>query len=457
MRGRLRASFLACAISGVLAGSAAAATPPCANPNALGVGRTVEIDTTGGPGFGFEHYKAFDFLQPKEVVLTFDDGPQKFSTESILTALAEQCTRATFFSIGKMALGYPEIIREVAKGGHTIGTHTWSHKPIAKLKTFEEGRDEIERGVSAVRRAAGVPISPFFRFPTLVDTKEAIAYLGQRNIAMFSTDVDSFDFKLQSADHLVKGVMDKLEKKGKGIVLMHDIHKTTAKALPLLLTALKSKGYKIVHLTAKNAVETVAEFDAAIEKDAKGLPVAGAERPTSSVVKTVSGEAPPGENASGPASSEGAAGATAARTAGESAEQGKTAAGTTTEATPAAAAATPGGTTFVPTQSADTQNAPTQSASPQNVTVTPAEATKNVTAGAAEAPAAGKVEGNASPVATVGGPGATGSISAGSDSATGRATPVDAESSPGSASPGSGPAKSLSEKFNEIWEMWFGK
>src|SRR5205814_6651221 len=47
----------------------------CANPDALGVSRTVVIDTTGGPGFGFLQYKQFDFLAEKEIVLTFDDGP----------------------------------------------------------------------------------------------------------------------------------------------------------------------------------------------------------------------------------------------------------------------------------------------------------------------------------------------------------------------------------------------
>ena len=94
------------------------------NPNALGISRTVEIDTTGGPGFGMEHYKAHDFLAMKEVVLTFDDGPQKIHTEHVLSALSEHCTKATFFSIGKMALGYPEIIRKVSAEGHTVGTHT---------------------------------------------------------------------------------------------------------------------------------------------------------------------------------------------------------------------------------------------------------------------------------------------------------------------------------------------
>ena len=294
MRVALSAAILAAAVV-TPTGAVPAAVPGCANPNALGVSRTVEIDTKGGPGFGMEHYKAYDFLQPKEVVLTFDDGPQKFSTGMVLAALAEQCTKATFFSIGKMALGYPEIIREVAKAGHTIGTHTWSHQALAKLKTSKEGMDEIERGISAVKRAVGGPISPFFRFPTLKDTPEAVAYLGKRNIAMFSTDIDSFDFKPQPAENIVKVVMAKLEKNGKGIVLMHDIHKTTAKALPVLLAALKDKGYKIVHLKAKSEVATLAEYDAAIEKDAKGLPQAGSERPVASIVKTIDGAAPAGE------------------------------------------------------------------------------------------------------------------------------------------------------------------
>ncbi len=89
--------------------------------------------------------------------------------------------------------------------------------------------------------------------------------------------------------------MGKLEKNGKGIVLMHDIHKTTAKSVPLLLVALKEKGYKIVHMRAKGELKTLAEYDQMIEKDAKGLPVAGAEKPVSAIVKTVAGDTPESE------------------------------------------------------------------------------------------------------------------------------------------------------------------
>lgn len=264
-----------------------AAKPACENPNALGVARTVEIDTTGGPGFGFEQYKAHDFLEQKEVILTFDDGPQVNTTKAILDALQHHCTKATFFSIGKMALGLPEILRDVVKRGHTVGSHTMTHANIRKKKTAKDGIDEIEMGLSAVRRAAGVPVAPFFRYPFLQDSPETLEHLASRNVAAFSMDVDSFDFKFRNAEQMVKDTMAKLDKKGKGILLMHDIQPVTAKAMPALLDALKASGYKIVHVKPKAPAATIAEYDALIEKDVKGLPGAGSDKPTSSIVKTV--------------------------------------------------------------------------------------------------------------------------------------------------------------------------
>src|SRR5215470_4095899 len=82
----------------------------CNNPNALGVARTVEIDTTGGPGFGFEHFKQHDFLREGEVVLTFDDGPWPNNTPAVLKALSDYCAKATFFPIGLHATYHPEIL-----------------------------------------------------------------------------------------------------------------------------------------------------------------------------------------------------------------------------------------------------------------------------------------------------------------------------------------------------------
>jgi peptidoglycan/xylan/chitin deacetylase (PgdA/CDA1 family) len=258
----------------------------CDNPNALGVARTVEIDTTGGPGFGFEHFRQLDFLRDKEVVLTFDDGPWP-TTPAVLKALAAECVRAIFFPIGKHATYYPEIIRQVAAAGHTVGSHTWSHKDLAALKNVDEAKAEIEKAISAVRWAledAGQE-APFFRFPALRHPPELVTYLGQRNIAIFSTDMDSFDFKMRKPEQVVKSVMTKLQKHGKGIVLMHDFQKATAEAVPQLLAELKAGGYKIVHMRPAKAVVTLKQYDEELMKDAK-LPTVS-QRPVSSVVRDV--------------------------------------------------------------------------------------------------------------------------------------------------------------------------
>jgi peptidoglycan/xylan/chitin deacetylase (PgdA/CDA1 family) len=414
--------------------AAFAATPGCSNPNALGVSRTVEIDTTGGPGFGMQHYKAYDFLQPKEVVLTFDDGPQKFTTEMVLKALADECTKAAFFSIGKMALGYPEIIREVAKAGHTIGTHTWSHLSMRKAKSFEEGKDEIERGLSAVNRAlGGQGLSPFFRFPALEDTPETIAYVSKRNMAMFSTDFDSLDYKPQPAEHLIKSVMAKLEKAGKGIILMHDIHKTTAKAVPGLLAELKAKGFKIVHLKAKGAVQTLAEYDAMVDKDAKGLPAAGAERPQNSVIRTIEGDAPAEEK---PAATPAAAPAKAA--AQPPAAPAVTApAAQPAPAAPAAPAATPHkASDATPEKFSADKQAADKPPVPTNVAVT--------------VPAAGDApQAKPDAVKTMSADDAAAPPKPATQAAAPTAAPATTATLP--------PKKSLTEKAKDIWEMWFGK
>jgi peptidoglycan-N-acetylglucosamine deacetylase len=277
------AGAAAAAAQGISQGVAAG---QCAgNANALGVARTVEIDTTGGPGFGFEQYKAHDFLLLKEVVLTFDDGPWPTNTQAVLDALAQHCTKATFFPIGKHALWHPEILKQVAAAGHTIGGHTWSHANLSKTKGAK-ATEEIERGFSAVKLALGTSPSPFFRFPYLQDPKEQIAYLGSRNIAIFSHDIDSFDFKLRKPEDVIKSVMTRLDKKGKGIILMHDFQQATAKAALDLLNELKTKGYRIVHVTAKAPLATLAEWDEAVKGELMGGGV-GPDRPTASVVRTI--------------------------------------------------------------------------------------------------------------------------------------------------------------------------
>ena len=245
------------------------AIPPCDKPDGLGLSRIVQIDTTGGPEFGVQHLKGYDFLRDKEVVLTFDDGPWPGSTEAVLKALADECLRATFFEIGEHASWHPQITKQVIDAGMTVGTHTWSHRDLARnpyANDPEKAEQEIEMGNSAVHSAAaGGNVAPFFRFPDLQTPRQLLPYFAERNIAIFSTDIDSRDFTMHKPERVVNSVMTQLEKRGKGIVLLHDFHRNTAAALPELLRQLKLAGYKVVHLIPKEQLTTVTKYDEMFE------------------------------------------------------------------------------------------------------------------------------------------------------------------------------------------------
>ncbi len=230
-------------------------------------------------------------------MLTFDDGPWPKNTPAVLAALAAHCTKAIFFPIGLHATYEPGILKQVAAAGHAIGSHTWCHQDLSKTKgrcnvngkvqTVEYNPiDEIEMGISAVHWAVGGPTAPYFRFPALRQPQELVDYLGKRNIAIFSTDMDSFDFKMRKPEQVRQSVMEKLKKHGKGIVLVHDFQHATAEAAMDLLNDLKAGGYKIVFMKPKYSVTTIASYDEAILKQLKG-PMTDT-RPTSSVVHTIS-------------------------------------------------------------------------------------------------------------------------------------------------------------------------
>ncbi len=142
-------------------GTGLKALPPCHQAGALGLSRIVQIDTSGGPEFGLQHLKGYDFLRDREVVLTFDDGPWPGSTPAILKALADQCAKATFFEIGEHASWHPEVTKQVLEAGMTVGTHTWSHKDLARgpyARDLEKAKQEIELGNSAVHDAVLAPM-----------------------------------------------------------------------------------------------------------------------------------------------------------------------------------------------------------------------------------------------------------------------------------------------------------
>lgn len=235
----------------------------CANdPTRLGLSRVVEIDTNGGPSFGGAH---LDFLKDHEVILTFDDGPVRRHTQVVLEALAEHCTKATFFMVGRMAANDPEMVRTVAAAGHTVGAHTWSHLNQRALSPVR-GVREVELGISAVSKALGKPVAPFFRFPYLSDNRRSSDYVKSRDLAVWWVDIDSKDYQTRNAKRARDRVMAQLNVRKKGIILMHDIQPSTVGAIHGLLDDLHAQGYKVVHIVPKNTGTTIAEFDAEAEK-----------------------------------------------------------------------------------------------------------------------------------------------------------------------------------------------
>jgi peptidoglycan-N-acetylglucosamine deacetylase len=228
------------------------------DPKTSHLSRIVAADSTGGPIYGTalndsadrSHARTLD-LHDHEVVLTFDDGPLGANTQTVLDTLEKHCVKATFFSVGRMALGNPKLIQEVERRGHTVGSHTWSHPRGMDQIPVDDIKLEIEKGFAAVEQAVGKPIAPFFRFPGLRDSPQAVAYLANRNISIWSVDVISGDTDPgANPERITRDVINRIHPLGKGIVLFHDIKKPTAEALDGILAELEKDGYKFVHVVS---------------------------------------------------------------------------------------------------------------------------------------------------------------------------------------------------------------
>jgi peptidoglycan-N-acetylglucosamine deacetylase len=268
------AAAVLCLSAGLL--QPALAQQPC-GPDKLGVSRTVAIDASHGPQFG-AMYRDRALLRDGEIVLTFDDGPLRPYTRAVLEALAAHCTRATFFMIGRMAVADPGMVKEVARRGHTVATHTWSHGNLQALGP-QAVEAEIELGLSGVRQALGKPVAPFFRFPYLRDTASSLKYLQERKLAAFAIDIDSRDFDTRDAAVLQARVVKDIVAKRRGIVLFHDIQASTAKAMPALLAELKEHGFRVVHLRPRSGAETLADYDALLRQQSERKRLAAPPHP----------------------------------------------------------------------------------------------------------------------------------------------------------------------------------
>ena len=252
---RLRILLVALAVI-VPAVSARAAS--CPRAEALGVAREMAIEV-GAEGLfvGTKSYPQSLPLDDHEIVLTFDDGPAGRTTDAVLAALAAECTRATFFVVGEMAASHPDQLRRMAAAGHTIGHHSMTHV-IMNTVPFERGRADIESGWHTVDRILTAatperPTTPFFRFPGFAPTKELSRLMVERRVAVFGADFWGSDWNPSTPEALLAQVLARVEARGRGILLLHDIHAHTAAMVPTLLRELKARGYRVVHLVPAKA------------------------------------------------------------------------------------------------------------------------------------------------------------------------------------------------------------
>jgi len=224
----------------------------CPRKDVLGTSRVLSVDAKTTPRVGLKSFPQTLPLADREVVLTFDDGPHPPTTSKVLAALAQQCVRATFFLIGLHAAQHPDMVKRIAREGHTIGHHTFSHPFMARIP-FEKAKGEIDRGIAADEMAlkgisSTTPSTPFFRFPYFESTPALLDLLESRGIVVFGADLWASDWMEITPEQELKLVTERLAAAGKGIILFHDPKARTAAIMPAFLRYLRENGYRVVHI-----------------------------------------------------------------------------------------------------------------------------------------------------------------------------------------------------------------
>lgn len=221
------------------------------HPDALGTSRTLVVDPHEHPRIGTMQYRETLPLKDHEVVLTFDDGPLPKYSNQVLKILADECIKATFFIIGEQAKANPEGVRKLVAAGHTVGTHSMTHPLTFDKMPIEKIEAEVNGGIAWTSAAMTDPssqLAPFFRIPGLMRAEGVENYLISRGIQVWSADFPADDWRHVSPDRVYQLAIQRLEAKGKGILLLHDIQARTVAALPKIIRDLKARGYRIVHV-----------------------------------------------------------------------------------------------------------------------------------------------------------------------------------------------------------------
>lgn len=193
---------------------------------------------------------------PKQVILTFDDGPSSANTMRVVNALDAMGVKGHFFLLGKATVANPKIAKQTADRGHSVANHSWDHPDFKKIGLAEQ-KSQLQRTFQAIKNAVGWA-DPFFRFPYGSETAAMKDHLAQQGVGNFFWSVDSNDWRkinpngsVRTNLQVINDTMAQLDQRGRGLVLFHDIHQRTAELLPEFLNRLKRSGYTVVLLKPK--------------------------------------------------------------------------------------------------------------------------------------------------------------------------------------------------------------
>ncbi|WP_105974359.1 glycosyltransferase [Streptomyces geranii] len=207
------------------------------------------IDTRGGQTASLD-------MPDRELVLTFDDGPDPKWTPKVLDVLKKHDAHAVFFITGTMASRYPELVRRMVDEGHEIGLHTFNH-PDLSYQSKKRIDWELSQNQLALAGAAGIRTSlfrpPYSSFAAVMDNKSwpVTEYIGSRGYITVVNNTDSEDWQRPGVDEIIRRATPKGD--DGAIVLMHDSggdRSQTVAALDRFIGQLQDRGYEFDTLTA---------------------------------------------------------------------------------------------------------------------------------------------------------------------------------------------------------------
>lgn len=180
----------------------------------------------------------------RRIALTFDDGPDPERTPELLDTLAELDAPATFFLLGQRVDAHPEIAARIARDGHELGNHTYSHPYLPLARSHAVAR-ELAAADAAIERATGI-VPAIARPPYGGRSSRNVRVFERAAKQLVLWDVNSFDWKGKPAVEIAQRVLARV--RPGSIILMHEARAggdVTIEAVRLLVPALRERGYEL--------------------------------------------------------------------------------------------------------------------------------------------------------------------------------------------------------------------